>query len=303
MEDAGLRLDVLLSRRLPDWSRSQLQKLIRSGRVHIGANVPRKTGEPVETGDRIVVRLEKENLRAAAPELLPLNVIYEDADLAVINKPAGMVVHAGAGVRSGTLVNALLYHMPQLSWAAGTDRPGIVHRLDKMTSGLILVAKNDAAHRRLAADFKARAIRKSYIALVHGRVRREEGIIDAPIGRDPAHRMRMKAGGLHPRPSITAYRVLRCFAGFTLLQISPRTGRTHQIRVHLASLGHAVAGDALYGARARARHRPEDREPPSRMFLHASVLEFRHPRTGEPLVFEAPLPEELRNVLDRLPGS
>ncbi len=300
-EDAGLRLDVLLSRRLPDWSRSQLQKLIRSGRVQTGASAARKTGQPVEPGDRIVVHLEKEELRAA-PEPLPLNVIYEDADMAVINKSAGMVVHAGAGVCSGTLVNALLYHMPHLSSAAGAGRPGIVHRLDKMTSGLILVAKNDAAHRKLAADFKARAVQKRYIALVHGYVKREEGVIDAPIGRDPGRRVRMKSGGLRARQAITAYRVLRRFPGFTLLQVSPRTGRTHQIRVHLAWLGHPVAGDALYGAPTRVRSGVQTQESLTRTFLHACALEFHHPRTGAPLVFEAPLPEDLQNYLDRMGG-
>lgn len=298
-EDAGVRLDVLLSRRLPDWSRSQLQKLIRSGRVQIGARTARKAGETVAPGGRIVVRLEKEELHAV-PEPLPLDVIYEDADLAVVNKPAGMVVHAGAGVKSGTLVNALLYHMPDLSRAAGGERPGIVHRLDKMTSGLILVAKNDAAHRKLAADFKARTVRKTYIALVQGRVKRDDGVIDAPIGRDPIRRLRMKAGGLRSRQALTAYHVLRRFPGFTLLQVSPHTGRTHQIRVHLASLGHPVAGDALYGARTSVRRGAPDPQSLARTFLHASALEFCHPRTNERLSFNAPLPQELRDYLDRL---
>ena len=301
-EDAGVRLDVLLSRRLPDWSRSQLQKLIRSGRVQVGAHTAKKAGETVAQGDRIVVRLEKEELHAA-PEPLPLDVIYEDADLAVVNKPAGMVVHAGAGVKSGTLVNALLYHMPNLSSAAGGDRPGIVHRLDKMTSGLILVAKNDAAHRKLAADFKARAVCKTYIALVQGRVKGDDGVMDAPIGRDPTRRQRMKAGGLRARQALTAYHVLRRFPGFTLLQVSPRTGRTHQIRVHLAALGHPIAGDALYGTPTPGRRAAPRPESLARTFLHASDLEFFHPRTSERLSFKAPLAQELRDYLDRLAGQ
>jgi len=298
-EDSGLRLDVLLSRRLPDWSRSQLQKLIRSGHVQIGAHAARKAGEMVAPGDRIVVQLEKEELHAA-PEALPLDLIYEDGDLAVVNKPAGMVVHAGAGVRSGTLVNALLYHMPSLSSAGGGERPGIVHRLDKVTSGLILVAKNDAAHRKLAAQFKARTVRKTYLALVHGRVKRGDGVIDAPIGRDPARRLRMKACSPRARQALTAYHVLRQFPGFTLLQVSPHTGRTHQIRVHLALLGHPVAGDALYGAPTLVRRGIQSQQPLTRTFLHASALEFCHPRTGERLFFEAPLPKELQGYLERL---
>ena len=298
-EDAGARLDVLLSRRLPGWSRSQLQKLVRSGRVRIGARTVAKAGETITLGDRIAVRLERDSLNAA-PEPIPLDVIYEDADFAVVNKPAGMVVHAGAGVKSGTLVNALLHHMPNLSSAAGVERPGIVHRLDRMTSGLILVAKNDAAHRKLAADFKARAVCKTYIALVHGRVKLDDGVIDTPIGRDPIRRVRMKAGGVRPRPALTAFHVLRRFSEHTLLQVSPRTGRTHQIRVHLASRGHPVAGDVLYGARAGGRAATPGPETLARTFLHASALEFSHPRTGERVFFEAPLPRKLRDYLDRL---
>ncbi|MGH9357510.1 MAG: RluA family pseudouridine synthase [Terriglobia bacterium] len=298
-EDAGIRLDILLSRRLPDWSRSQLQKLVRSGRVRIGARAARKAGEAVVPGERIAVCLEWDGLNAA-PEPLPLDVIYEDADFAVVNKPAGMVVHAGAGVKSGTLVNALLHHMPHLSSAAGVERPGIVHRLDRMTSGLILVAKNDAAHRKLAADFKARAVYKTYITLVHGRVKLDDGVIDAPIGRDPIRRVRMKTGGIRPRPAVTEFHVLRRFPGHTLLQVSPRTGRTHQIRVHLASRGHPVAGDVLYGSPAPGRGGAPGPEPLARTFLHASALQFRHPRTAEQMSFEAPLPQPLQDYLDHL---
>lgn len=300
--EGGLRLDVFLARHLPGSSRSQVQRLIRSGFVRVGPDVARKTGEEIAAGDPIVVRLEREEPRAT-PEDLPLDIVYEDEDLAVVNKPAGMVVHMGAGITRGTLVNALLYHVGRLSSAGGSERPGIVHRLDKHTSGLILVAKNDAVHRVLSAAFKARVIRKSYIALVHGRVRAESGEIHASIGRDPVRRLRMKAGGAKSREAHTGYRVLRRFPAFTLLEVSPYTGRTHQIRVHLASLGHPIVGDTLYGAPARFRIiRTEHRTLP-RTFLHASALRFQHPRTGAELLLKSALPSELEGFLELLSGA
>jgi 23S rRNA pseudouridine1911/1915/1917 synthase len=294
-----LRLDVFLAQHLHGWSRSQVQRLIRSGKVLLGSRAARKAGEEITAGERILVRLEREEPRAAA-EKLPLAIVYEDDNFLAVNKPAGMVVHLGAGIASGTLVNALLYHVASLSTAGGAERPGIVHRLDKNTSGLILVAKNDAAHRLLATAFKARAIRKTYIALVHGRVKDEAGIIDAPVGRDPFRRLRMSTGGPRSREARTRYRVLRRYAGFTLLEVSPETGRTHQIRVHLASRGHPVVGDVVYGAPSRLRINGRDQKTLPRTFLHASALRFNHPRTGAPMVLEAGLPVELEAFLRSL---
>lgn len=295
--EAGQRLDVFLAQRLPEWSRSQLQRLIRSGLVERGSHLAHKAGEVIAAGDRVRVHLKKADSRAT-PEDLPLEVIYEDADLAVINKPAGMVVHLGAGNSSGTLVNALLFRMRHLSSAGGEERPGIVHRLDKMTSGLIIVAKNDVAHRKLAADFKNRKVQKSYMALVHGRVAHDEGVVHLAVGRDPLRRVRMKAGGVRARDAETRYQVLRRFPRFTLVRAMPHTGRTHQIRVHLAALGHPVAGDVLYGAPARISFPGGERKTLARTFLHASAISFEHPRTGQTVSFEAPLPAELREFLE-----
>lgn len=298
-EDSGERLDVFLARRLPGRSRSQWQRLVRAGCVEIGSRPARKAGEEITAGERIRVRWVEKQAHAE-PEALPLEIVYEDADLVVVNKPAGMVVHRGAGVTAGTLVNALLHHVRELSSVGGQERPGIVHRLDKMTSGLMLVAKNDFSHRKLAAAFKSRAIHKKYVALVHGRVEREAGAIVATVSRDPVRRVRMKAGAPGGRDAETRYRVLRRHPHFTLLEALPRTGRTHQIRVHLAFLGHPVVGDALYGAPRRIRRRGGEEGTIPRTFLHASKLEFAHPRTGKLLSFEAPLPEELRRFLESL---
>lgn len=296
---AGRRLDVFLASWMPEQSRSYFRRLIHAGHVEIGGRVAAKAGEIVSEGDCIRVRLAHVETRAH-PENLPVEIIYEDASLVVVNKPAGMVVHIGAGNDSGTLVNALLYHIRQLSTAAGDERPGIVHRLDKMTSGLMLVAKDDASHRTLAAAFKERAIRKTYITLVHGRVNRDQGTIEAPVGRDPHHRYRMKTGGEKARDALTNFTVIQRLQDFTLLHAMPRTGRTHQIRVHLASIGHPVAGDFVYGAPEKIRLGGLDQLTLPRTFLHAFRLEFAHPATGEPLSFEAPLPEDLEIFLQKV---
>jgi 23S rRNA pseudouridine1911/1915/1917 synthase len=223
-------------------------------------------------------------------------VLYEDEDLVAVDKPAGMVVHAGAGVHSGTLVNALLHRFAALSGVGGPLRPGIVHRLDRHTSGVLLVAKNDAAHQQLAAQFSGRRVEKVYLALVHGRVAPESGRIERPIARDPVHRTRMTARLASGRAAWSEYRVLRRFARFTFLEVRIGTGRTHQIRVHLASIGHPVAGDALYGAPARIEGVP----PLGRYFLHAHRIRFRLPSTGEELVVEAPLPASLAEWMEAL---
>jgi len=300
-EDSGTRVDVFLARHMPDWSRSQIQRLIRAGLVTMGAHPARKAGEEVEAGERVTVRVERQEMRAA-PEALPLSIVYEDADLLVVNKPAGMVVHVGAGVKTGTLVNALLHHIGTLSTAGGEQRPGIVHRLDKMTSGLVIVAKNDFAHRALAAQFKGRDVHKTYTLLVHGRVANDSGEIAAPVGRDPVRRVRMKVGGIRPREALTRYRVLRRFAYFTLLEAEPRTGRTHQIRVHFASLGHPIVGDTLYGAPGQLRIAGREEKTLTRNFLHASAIEFHHPRTEALVSLRAPLPVELERFLSTLPS-
>ncbi len=295
-EEAGRRLDVFLARHMPDWTRSQLQRLIRSGQVTIGPRTVYKAGEEVEVGERIMVRSARHELRAVAEDL-PLAIVYEDDDLLVVNKPADMVVHVGAGVKSGTLVNALLHHIGKLSGTGGELRPGIVHRLDRMTSGLVIVAKNDFAHGRLAEQFKSRAVHKTYTLLVHGWVAQESGEISKPVGRDPFRRVRMKVGGIGPREALTRYRVLRRFKHFTLLEAEPRTGRTHQLRVHFSSLGHPIVGDRLYGAPACLKIGGREEKTLERNFLHASALEFHHPRTGQSLRLNSPLPAELDNFL------
>jgi 23S rRNA pseudouridine1911/1915/1917 synthase len=299
-EDAGMRVDIFLARRMPDWSRSQIQRLIRAGLVTIGTRAARKAGEGVEAGERISVRAEAREVHAA-PEALPLSIVYEDADLVVVDKPAGMAVHVGAGIKSGTLVNALLHHIGSLSTAGGELRPGIVHRLDKMTSGLVIVAKNDFAHRALAAQFKGRDVRKTYTLLVHGRVAKDAGEIAAPVGRDPVRRVRMKVGGIRPREALTRYRVLRRFPQLTLLEAEPHTGRTHQIRVHFSSLGHPIVGDTLYGAPGKLKIAGREEKTLARNFLHASAIEFHHPRTGARVSLRASLPAELERFLSSVP--
>jgi 23S rRNA pseudouridine1911/1915/1917 synthase len=302
-EDAGWRLDRFLTQCMPDWSRSQVQRLVHLGRVEIGGRPARKAGERVQSGDRITVRVERQELRAVA-EAMPLDIVYEDSDLIIVNKPAGMIVHIGAGVKSGTLVNALLYHLGgagRLSLTGGESRPGIVHRLDRMTSGLVIVAKNDFTHRALAGQFKSRQVKKTYLLLVHGRARSESGEIARPVGRDPRRRVRMKAGGLRPREAVTGYRVLRRWPHFTLVEARPRTGRTHQLRVHFASIGHPIVGDTLYGAPARVKIQSAAEATLGRNFLHAAAIEFIHPKTGKAVSFQAPLPAELEEFLRKLP--
>lgn len=301
-EDAGRRLDVFLAKQMPEWSRTQIQRHIRAGMVTVGADTVYRASLELSQGDRVTIRATRQELKAL-PEDLPLDLIYEDDDLVVVNKLAGMVVHVGAGARSGTLVNALLHHIGSLSAEGGDLRPGIVHRLDKMTSGLLLVAKNDLAHRHLASQFKDRKVHKTYIALVHGRMVNDTGEIVRSVGRDPAHRIRMKPGGVGAREARTSYRVLRRFPHFTLVEAQPLTGRTHQIRVHLGSTGHPVVGDTLYRAPAHIRLGGREEKTLDRTFLHAAAIEFTHPRTGQAMKFEAPLPDELRLFLTRIEGQ
>ena len=282
---------------MPDHSRSRIQQWIKSGRASVNGSGARPS-YTVRAGDSIAVEPADAPPLNASPENIPLVVLYEDADLVAIDKPAGMVVHAGAGIHEGTLVNALLHRFGTLSEIGGGVRPGIVHRLDRYTSGVLLVAKNDAAHRHLAAQFAGRQVEKTYLALVHGALAQESGRIDKPITRDPARRTRMTARLGRGRAAWSEYSVLRRFRRFTLLAVRIGTGRTHQIRVHLSSIGHAVAGDTRYGAPAR----PPGREPLGRYFLHAHRIRFHLPATGEPKDIVSPLPHELEKWMEALDG-
>jgi 23S rRNA pseudouridine1911/1915/1917 synthase len=291
--DAGKRLDHFLHEHLPEYSRSRLQDWIKAGRVLVDG-VPGRASSPVRAGAIVDATPVDPPPLHATPEAIPLAILYEDDDLVAVDKPAGMVVHAGAGVHSGTLVNALLHRFGQLSGLAGELRPGIVHRLDRFTSGVLLVAKNDAAHRQLAAQFAGRKVQKFYLTLVHGRVARETGRIESPIARDPVKRTRMTTRLSRGRAAWSEYRVLRRLEGFTLLEVRIGTGRTHQIRVHLSSVGHPVAGDSLYGAPAKITGHP----PLGRYFLHSHRITFARPSDGEPVTVVSPLPEELRVWLE-----
>ncbi len=294
-EHAGNRLDQALHGRFPEFSRARLQDWIKRGRVLVNGAAARAS-RTLRAGDRIDVEPAELPPLRAAPEAIPLRVLYEDEHIVAIDKPAGMVVHAGAGAHAGTLVNALLGRFQSLSALGGDLRPGIVHRLDRFTSGVILVAKNDAAHRALAALFAGRQVGKTYLALVHGSVAADRGRIEKPIARDPRHRTRMTARLGRGRAAWTEYQVLARYPGFTLLEVRIGTGRTHQIRVHLSSMGHPVAGDRLYGAPAKNQTHPLG----GRFFLHAHRIRFQHPFAGQPVEIESPLPEDLKAWLERL---
>jgi 23S rRNA pseudouridine1911/1915/1917 synthase len=310
-DDSGKRLDQLLAAHL-DISRARVQQLISEQKVLVN-DAPAKASLKLRGSERIAVlgSVERPPLCAIAEEI-PLDIVYEDDDLAIINKAAGMMVHAGAGATEdqrnrGTLVNALLHHFATLSGVGGEMRPVIVHRLDKDTSGLIVVAKNDEAHRKLAEQFARREVKKTYIALVHGWPKKDRGTISASISRDRLRRIRMTTRGAGGRDAVSHYTVVRRldtpFGKFTLVEVKIDTGRTHQIRVHMASLGHAVVGDALYGApremRARRGRATDEGSALSlpRNFLHAAQLELTHPRTGKQIALQSPLPPELEAFL------
>jgi len=281
--EAKLRLDQFMAKRLPEFSRSRLQQLIRDGFVRLNDSTSRPS-QIVRRGDKIELTeppLEKIEM---LPEAIPLEILFEDDDLIVINKSPGLVVHPGAGHREHTLVNALLNHCATLSGIGGKERPGIVHRLDKETSGCLVVAKNDATHRDLSKQFAARTVEKIYLALVAGKLRKPAGAIEGKIGRHPVHRKRMSATTLRGRAARTEYHVVRSSARATLMECRLHSGRTHQIRVHLQHLGHAVLGDKIYA--------PQLAKDFPRQMLHAWKLEFRHPRTEEWKSFEAPLPDD-----------
>ena len=291
-KDAGKRLDSLLHERLPQYSRARLQIWIKQGRVRVDADAAK--GSYLIRG-RECISVEPADLPPlkAAAEDLPLHVLYEDADVVVVNKPAGMVVHAGAGNHQGTLVNALLHHFESLSSVGGDLRPGIVHRLDRDTSGVLVVARTDQAHRALAAQFQTREVEKVYLALVHGQMETIEGHISRPISRDPVRRTRMTARLDTGRSAYTEFKVLERFEFFNYLEVRIGTGRTHQIRAHLAFLKHPVVGDSMYGAPKVIPGYPELH----RFFLHAHRLRFRSPSTGEWITVESPLEAELQEYL------
>lgn len=286
------RIDKVLGHHFSQFSRSHLQKWIEDGNVKVNGQVV-KPKYKLAVGDQVVITPEAPQKIDLAPENIPLDIVYEDDDVVVVNKPQGMVVHPAPGHPNHTLVNALLYHCP-LSTINGEFRPGIVHRIDKDTSGLLMVAKNDMAHRSLAAQLKAKTNKREYVALVHGVIKQDTGTIDAPIGRSRKDRKKQAivADGRH---AVTHFKVLKRFRHYTLVSCRLETGRTHQIRVHMKSIGHPLAGDPLYG--------PRKTLPGNGQYLHARELGFKHPRTGKELLFTAPLPGYFQQMLDKLERS
>ncbi len=297
-DDKGLRLDQFLSRHLESVTRSQIQHLNRSGSVHINGRLE-KAGYRIRGDETVEIELNTSEPVTLTPEQIPLQIYFEDEDLAVIEKPAGLVVHPGAGIQSGTIVHALLYHFQKLSDFGGEARPGIVHRIDKRTSGLLIVAKNNPAHALLGRAFQDRAVEKRYTALVHGKVARPSGTLQTPISRHPSIRTRMAARAGQGRQAYTEYRLIEGFRAFSLLDVGIRTGRTHQIRVHLSAMGHPVVGDDVYGEKAQKAF-VRKYGSLGRYFLHAKYLRFTHPRTGVELQFQSPLPAELQDFLSRI---
>lgn len=291
-EEAGLRLDAFLTGQNPQITRSRVQNLIREALVTVNEK-PSKAGYRVRSGDVLIMDVPDPEVLQVVPETIPLDVFYEDGDLIVVNKPRGMVVHPGAGHFSGTLVNALLLHCTDLSGINGILRPGIVHRLDKDTSGLLMVAKNDAAHLSLAAQLKERTVQRNYLALVYGCPRQQRGAVRTLIGRHPKERKKMAVNVRNGKEAVTHYRVERTYNEYTLLRLKLETGRTHQIRVHMTHIGHPLVGDLVYGRACPALGLEGQ-------FLHAETLGFVHPSTGQHLEFTAPLPSELDLILTNL---
>ena len=287
------RLDKFLSAMLPDQSRSYLQKIIKDGNVLVNGE-PKKSSYRLEDGDEVTADLPELKSPDIEPENIPLDILYEDDSILMVNKPKGMVVHPSAGHYTGTLVNAVLWHCQgQLSGINGVSRPGIVHRIDKDTTGVLVVCKNDAAHNAVAAQLKEHSITRKYRAIVHGVIKEDEGTVDAPIGRHPTERKKMASGVKNGKRAVTHYRVLERFQGFTYVVCQLETGRPHQIRVHMTSLGHPLLGDEIYGSGKNPYHLQGQT-------LHAMVLGFVHPRTGEYMEFSAPLPEYFLNLLEKL---
>lgn len=300
-EQNGLRADVIVAE-VTGLSRSAAARLLEEGSVLLGGKPCAKNAK-LGTGDELSIELPEPEPSEALPENIPLDIVYEDEDIVVVNKPQGMVVHPAAGNESGTLVNALLYHCgTSLSGVGGVIRPGIVHRIDKDTSGLLVVAKNDAAHLHLSEQLKTHAVSRVYEAVALGNFKQESGTVDAPIGRHPADRKKMavlRGTGVHAREAITHYTVVERFGQFTHVRCELETGRTHQIRVHMASLGHPLLGDGVYGG-AGTRFEATHKSLISGQCLHAGKLKLTHPRTGEHMEFTAPMPENMATVLDIL---
>ncbi|MFZ0545378.1 MAG: RluA family pseudouridine synthase [Candidatus Promineifilaceae bacterium] len=299
LERPGERLDKALAEKLPAFSRAQIQKMIREGQIRIDGSAV-KGSLRLSGGERVTVAIPPVEETDLIAQPIPLDILYEDDDLILVNKPAGMVVHPAIGHEAGTLVNAVLAHCPDLPGIGGERRPGIVHRLDKDTSGLILVAKNDHALRFLQAQFKKRTIEKIYLALSEGHFSAGEALIDAPIGRDPRNRKRMAVippnASARSRPAQTRVRLLDYYGSYSLLECRPLTGRTHQIRVHLAFAGYSIVGDQIYGRRKQILAL-------SRHFLHAAGLTFKRPSDGREMSFRSDLPQELKELLDTLSGN
>jgi 23S rRNA pseudouridine1911/1915/1917 synthase len=293
IEDENGRIDKQLSEKLVDYSRSQIQMWLKKNYVQVNDEIV-KANYKVQKGDVVLIHIPEPETLALLPENLPLEIVYEDQDVAVINKPQGMVVHPSAGHPNGTLVNALLFHLDHLSSINGVIRPGIVHRIDKDTSGLLMIAKNDQAHESLAKQLKEKTSLRKYIALVHGVIPHEKGVIRAPIGRSTVDR-KMQAVVDTGKDAVTHFQVLTRYDGYTLIELQLETGRTHQIRVHMQYIGYPLAGDPVYGPKKTLKGHGQ--------FLHAKLLGFAHPRTGEKMVFEAPLPEIFKNTLEKLPKN
>lgn len=289
---SGMRLDAYL-REQTLFSRSRIAALMEEGALLVNGGVERKAARKTEAGMRLELNVPETKPVDIVPQDIPLDILYQDADVVLVNKPSGMVVHPAAGNESGTLVNALLYHVHDLSGIGGEMRPGIVHRLDKDTSGLILIAKNDAAHAALSEQFKQRTMEKHYRAVAHGSFSKEEGLIDAPIGRHPVDRKKM-AVVQNGKPSRTEWHVLEHVSGATYLDVHLLTGRTHQIRVHMLSIGHPLLGDKIYAPNLKTSVRVP------RLMLHAYSLAFTHPTTGERMTFRAPLPAAFEETLQKL---
>ena len=289
----GERLDVFLTRMEPELSRAHIQKLVAAGKAEVSGRA-RKSNYKLQAGEMVLLTIPAAQPVAILPEDIPLDVLYEDADIIVVNKPRGMVVHPATGVYSGTLVNALLFHCHDLSGINGEIRPGIVHRLDKDTSGVMVAAKNDAAHIDLAEQIRTKTAHRIYNAIVCGNIREEAGIIKGDIGRHPTDRKKMAIVHEHGKPAVTHFRVLERFGDYTLVECRLETGRTHQIRVHMASIGHPVLGDPKYGPRKACPLAIEGQA------LHSLSLSLTHPVTRERMTFTAPLPEDMANILKAL---
>ena len=296
-KDDSVRLDRFLQEKYADYTRSFLQKMIDRGNISINNNVVTKSGTKIKYNDEVSVQIVRPQLLEVSPENIPLDILYEDEDVILINKPKGMVVHPAAGHTSGTIVNALLYHCgDSLSGINGVIRPGIVHRIDMDTTGVIIACKNDASHNSIAEQLKLHSVTRRYYAIVNGVLKEDEGIIDAPIGRDPNNRKRMAVNHKNGKNAVTHYKVLERFDKYTWIECRLETGRTHQIRVHMASIGHPLLGDSLYGP-SKCPYQLQGQT------LHAYVLGFIHPRTKEYMEFQAPLPEYFAELLRKLPNK